>query len=476
MDELRGPPPDARPDVDQSGLRGRRADAETPGRSGSRCRSIAGVPGLLAVHAETEQLAPPPTTPEQALAVQHRTPLTPSGFAEGAPGSHPPPALWRLARRTPRVTLAVALGVALLGVMWLTGRSAPRGTAPAPGNPLGEGRLLTPEVELRGVVRQLQEDTAVLRKSLDDVTRALQELREKKGPVGDAALSAKELERLEAGARAAAAAPDPRGGACARPAAAGSGPDGRADPGHPADHGLHRREARARRPGPAGALGAPPGRQLREGHAAVGGVRADPRRSSRSRSSSTSPRRRSGRTRRACRLRGCVAVARALGDYTTKRAGLQLDTMSCVLPSGRAVSQPVTGWVAGPDGVFGMPGELVEREGPYLARVSLAGFLHGASAAFAAAQTTTSIGALGNTTTTITGNEALYGALSGFANSGQPHGRLLRAAARVAGAGHLRAERTHGLRRHPGRRDARRRRDRAPARAHGRRPRGTGLD
>jgi hypothetical protein len=112
-----------------------------------------------------------------------------------------------------------------------------------------------------------------------------------------------------------------------------------------------------------------------------------------------------------------VAVARALGDYTTKRAGLQLDTMSCVLPSGRAVSQSVTGWVAGPDGVFGMPGELVEREGPYLARVSLAGFLHGASAAFAAAQTTTSIGALGNTTTTITGNEALYGALSGLANS-----------------------------------------------------------
>jgi Bacterial conjugation TrbI-like protein/Type IV conjugative transfer system lipoprotein (TraV) len=169
-------------------------------------------------------------------------------------------------------------------------------------------------------------------------------------------------------------------------------------------------------------------------------------------------------------LRGCVAVARALGDYTTKRAGLQLDTMSCVLPSGRAVSQPVTGWVAGPDGVFGMPGELVEREGPYLARVSLAGFLHGASAAFAAAQTTTSIGALGNTTTTITGNEALYGALSGFANTAQPHGRLLRAATRGAGPRCLRAERAHRLGRHPGRRDARRGRDRAPARARGRPP------
>jgi hypothetical protein len=112
-----------------------------------------------------------------------------------------------------------------------------------------------------------------------------------------------------------------------------------------------------------------------------------------------------------------VAVARALGDYTTRRAGLQLDTLSCVLPSGRAVSSPVSGWVAGPDGVFGMPGELVEREGPYLARVALSGFFQGASAAFAAAQTTTAVGAFGNTTTTVTGNEALYGALSGLANT-----------------------------------------------------------
>src|SRR5437867_7028815 len=107
------------------------------------------------------------------------------------------PALWHLARRAPRVTLAVALGVALLGVLWLAGRSTPRGSPAPPGNPLGESRLLTPEVELRGVVRQLQEDTAVLRKSLDDVTRALQEMRETKGSAGDAALSAREIERLK---------------------------------------------------------------------------------------------------------------------------------------------------------------------------------------------------------------------------------------------------------------------------------------
>jgi hypothetical protein len=40
-------------------------------------------PGLLAVHAEAEQLAPPPTTPEQVLAARHRTRLYLVRVAEG---------------------------------------------------------------------------------------------------------------------------------------------------------------------------------------------------------------------------------------------------------------------------------------------------------------------------------------------------------------------------------------------------------
>jgi hypothetical protein len=40
-------------------------------------------PGLLAVHAEAEQLAPPPTTPEQTLAARHRTRLYLVRVAEG---------------------------------------------------------------------------------------------------------------------------------------------------------------------------------------------------------------------------------------------------------------------------------------------------------------------------------------------------------------------------------------------------------
>jgi hypothetical protein len=326
-------------------------------------------------------------------------------------------ALWRLARGAPRFTLVIALGVALLGVMWLTGRSAPRGSAPPSGNPLGESRLLTPEVELRGVVRQLQEDTAGLRKSLDDVTLSLQELREKKAPATDGALSTRELERLK---RELGPLPPPPPIPVAAPASAPPPPPSAAPVASSPD--LPRVTVFAiGKPTPAAPT--PPARWV---HLPAGsfvkatllsGVYAPTRAQQPLPVLLHFTEAPVGPNATRVPLRGCVAVARALGDYTTKRAGLQLDTMSCVLPSGRAVSQAVTGWVAGPDGVFGMPGELVERAGPYLARVSLAGFLHGAAAAFAAAQTTTSIGALGNTTTSITGNEALYGAVSGFANT-----------------------------------------------------------
>ena len=45
----------------------------------------------------------------------------------------------------------------------------------------------------------------------------------------------------------------------------------------------------------------------------------------------------------------------------------------------------------------------------------MGGFLEGAAAAFAASQSTVRVGALGNVTTTITGSEPAFGALSGLA-------------------------------------------------------------
>jgi hypothetical protein len=326
------------------------------------------------------------------------------------------PALWRFVRRSPRIAVAVALGASLLGLLWLSSRPAPSGGSAGTRSVTGEGRLLTPEVELRGVVRQLQEDNAVLRKSLEDVTRTLQEMKDRKPSGPDGALSAREIERLrrELGplpppprVSPASISPPPLP---APPVAAPPAPEPRRitvfNVGRP---------AAATTPSPNQWVHLPAGSFVKA--TLLSGVYAPIRQQQPLPVLVHFTEAPVGPNATRVPLRGCVAVARALGDATTRRAGLQLDTLSCVLPSGRAVSHPVSGWVAGPDGVFGMPGELVEREGPYLARVALSGFLQGAAAAFAAAQTTTAVGAFGNTTTTVTGNEALYGALSGFANT-----------------------------------------------------------
>ena len=114
----------------------------------------------------------------------------------GAIDIHPDvlPALWRLVRRSPRIAVASVLGAALLGLLWLSSRPAPSGGATGSGAGSGGSRLLTPEVELRGVVRQLQEDTALLRKSLEDVyaSAAGDEGPQASGP--DGALSAREID------------------------------------------------------------------------------------------------------------------------------------------------------------------------------------------------------------------------------------------------------------------------------------------
>jgi Bacterial conjugation TrbI-like protein len=317
--------------------------------------------------------------------------------------------LWRLARRAPRVTLAVALGAILLGLMWLTGRAKTPDGPSKPSSATGESRLLTPEVELRGVVRQLQEDNAVLRKSLNDMTRAVQELRERKPSESDGTLSAKELERLKRELGPLPATPVPPAAPVSLPA-----PPAPVEPPRITVFTVGKPPATPAAP-PAQWVHLPAGSFVKV--TLLSGVYAPIRQQQPLPVLVHFTELPIGPNATRVPLRGCVAVARALGDYTTRRAGLQLDTLSCVLSSGRTVSHPVAGWVTGPDGIFGMPGELVEREGPYLARVALSGFFEGAAAAFAVAQTQTNIGALGQTTTTITGNEALYGALSGLSNT-----------------------------------------------------------
>ena len=120
----------------------------------------------------------------------------------------------------------------------------------------------------------------------------------------------------------------------------------------------------------------------------------------------------------------CVAIAKAVGDYVSRRAILQLDQLSCTLPDGQVFTSPLAGWVSGADGVFGVPGEIIEHTGSFLAKVALSAFIQGGAAGLAQAQTTISTTPLGGTQTSVGGNTAQFAALQGLATTAERMSRF----------------------------------------------------
>jgi conjugal transfer pilus assembly protein TraB len=114
-------------------------------------------------------------------------------------------------------------------------------------------------------------------------------------------------------------------------------------------------------------------------------------------------------------LQGCLAIGKAQADLAALRAIVQLTTLSCVLPEGRTLERPVTGYVTGPDGTLGMPGHLESRAGTYLANTFLASLIAGAADAFARTESTTVLTPLGGSQTTVTGDAGRYAAFAALA-------------------------------------------------------------
>ena len=108
----------------------------------------------------------------------------------------------------------------------------------------------------------------------------------------------------------------------------------------------------------------------------------------------------------------------------SRRATLQLDQLSCTLPDGRVFTTPLAGWVSGPDGVFGVPGEVIEHTGSFLAKVALSAFIQGGAAGLAQAGTTITTTPLGGTQTTVVGNTAQFAALQGLATTAERMSRF----------------------------------------------------
>jgi conjugal transfer pilus assembly protein TraB len=107
-------------------------------------------------------------------------------------------------------------------------------------------------------------------------------------------------------------------------------------------------------------------------------------------------------------LRGAFLVGKATGEANSKRAVVQLDTISFVRADGRSIEAKVNGWVVDHDGVQGLAGEYVWRADEIAALATLAGGLSAGADAFAARETTTAVTPLGGAIGAITGDAAKF--------------------------------------------------------------------
>ncbi len=81
-------------------------------------------------------------------------------------------------------------------------------------------------------------------------------------------------------------------------------------------------------------------------------------------------------------FKGCVMLASGRGDLSTSRAMLRTETLSCLRNDGAIINANVSGYLAGEDGKAGIKGRLVSKQGQYIAKTLVAGFLSGMSDAF----------------------------------------------------------------------------------------------
>jgi hypothetical protein len=122
-------------------------------------------------------------------------------------------------------------------------------------------------------------------------------------------------------------------------------------------------------------------------------------------------------------LSGAFLVGKAQGDANSRRATVQLETLSAVAPGGKAVEARVNGWIVDEDGIQGLSGLHVWRAEEIVALTSFAGALSGGAEAAAARETAVQATPLGGSQTAVTGDPwkfAGYRALgSGFGKLGE---------------------------------------------------------
>jgi conjugal transfer pilus assembly protein TraB len=112
-------------------------------------------------------------------------------------------------------------------------------------------------------------------------------------------------------------------------------------------------------------------------------------------------------------LRECFILADVKGNLASESANMRLNTLACIKNDGTAIERKVRGFVAGENGMEGVQGRVVSKQGTLLGRVLIASFLEGVADAFQASGTTYTVSPSGTLETFDTSRAAELGVFSG---------------------------------------------------------------
>jgi len=116
-------------------------------------------------------------------------------------------------------------------------------------------------------------------------------------------------------------------------------------------------------------------------------------------------------------LKACFVLGSGYGEVSSERAYIRLIKISCITKDKKLLEQKVKGWIVDDDGKIGLKGRLVTKQGAYLARSLVAGFLSGIAKILQAGASTISVSPLGATATINSSQAAKAGIFSGTANA-----------------------------------------------------------
>lgn len=98
-------------------------------------------------------------------------------------------------------------------------------------------------------------------------------------------------------------------------------------------------------------------------------------------------------------VKDCLVIGEGYGEHSAERAYIRATLLSCVMHDGQVLEVPIKGSVFGEDGMNGMSGRLVTKQGAILGNALLAGIASGIGQGVAQASQITTTTALGSTTT-----------------------------------------------------------------------------